>query len=108
VLPRWREAPSYLLNIIRSTIETSDIGKIKAQQKEKADKAWREVTQRVPFYKRGLIKNLIKQAIKSAELSEMSKSVLVKTVEPKTSRAKVKRVVESDMIIIDDLMFLAI
>lgn len=74
----WREDPSYLLNVVRSNMETADLCKIKARQKRKADEASREVRQRVPFYKRGLIDYLLKQAIKGAELRETAKSVLVK------------------------------
>ncbi|SFG93266.1 pyruvate, water dikinase [Desulfotomaculum arcticum] len=80
--PRWRDDPSYLLNVLRSTIETADTGKIKARQKEKANEARQEVNQKVPFYRRGLINNLLKQAIKGAELREMAKSMLIKLYEP--------------------------
>ena len=80
--PRWREDPSYLLNIIRNTIETADLSKIKARQNEKADEAWRGVNQRIPFYMRVLIKYLLKQAQKGAELREMAKSVFIKIFEP--------------------------
>ncbi|WP_006520678.1 hypothetical protein [Desulfoscipio gibsoniae] len=80
--PRWREDPSYLLNIIRSTIDTADIGRLRARQKEKTDGAWREVNRKFPFYRRTLIKYWLKQALKSTELREMTKSVLVKFFEP--------------------------
>jgi len=79
--PRWREDPAYLLDIVRSTMETADVGKIKARQKEKADGAWREVNRRVPFYRRGMINYLLKQAVKGAEFREMAKSVLIKMYE---------------------------
>ena len=80
--PRWREDPSYLLNMIRGTIDTADISKLKTRQKEKAAGAWREVKRRFPFYRRTLIKYWLKQALKCSELREMSKSVLVKFIEP--------------------------
>ncbi len=76
--PCWREDPSYLLHVVRSTMESADLGKIKARQKEKADQIWREIRQRVPFYSRGLVNYLLKQAVKGAELREKGKSVLVK------------------------------
>ncbi len=79
--PRWREDPSYLLNIIRSTMETANLNKIKTGQKEKADEARREVNRRVPFHRRGLVNYLLKQALKGAELREMGKSVLIKIYE---------------------------
>ena len=80
--PRWREDPSYLLDTIRSTLNTADINKIKARQKEIGDKSWREFNQKLPFYRRFTIKYRVRQAQKGAELREMSKSVLVKTFEP--------------------------
>jgi len=79
---RWREDPSYLLNIIRSTIETADAGAIKARQKEKADRAWQEIKQKLPLHSRLLVKSLLKQALKGAEFREMAKSVFVKLYEP--------------------------
>lgn len=80
--PRWREDPSYLLHIIRSTIETADAGAIKARQKEKADRAWQEINQKLPLHRRMAVKYLLKQALKGAELREMAKSVYVKLCEP--------------------------
>lgn len=59
-------------------METADLGRIRARQKEKADEARREANQRVPFYRRGLVNNLLKQAVKGSELRETAKSVLVK------------------------------
>lgn len=80
--PRWREDPSYLLHIIRSTMEIADTGAIKARQKEKADRAWREINQNLPWHRRVQVKSWWKQALKGAELREMAKSVLVKLYEP--------------------------
>ncbi len=79
--PRWREDPSFLLNTIRSTMETADPGKTKASQKEKVDEAWREVNERVPFYRRGSINKMLIQSVKGAERKEMGKSMLVKIFE---------------------------
>lgn len=76
--PRWREDPSYLMDIIRSTMESADLFGIRARQKEKADKAWREISQKVPHNRLNSINRLVKQALKGMELREMSKSVLVK------------------------------
>jgi pyruvate,water dikinase len=80
--PRWREDPTYLLNIIRSTMDTADLNSIKAGQKEKADKAWQLIKQKLPLYHRLLVKGYLKQALKGAELREMAKSVYVKLYEP--------------------------
>ena len=82
VNPRWREDPSYILHIIRSTMETADLGKIKARQKEKALEVRRELKQRIPFHRRILINHLLKQALKGAELREMAKSVFIRISEP--------------------------
>lgn len=80
--PRWREDPTYLLNVIRSTIETTDISKLKEAQRENAGRAWQEINRKLPFYRRGYVKYLHKKALKGAELREMSKSILVKFFEP--------------------------
>ncbi len=79
--PRWREDPSYLLKTVRGAMETANLGKIKAQQKERADEVRREVKQRVPFYRHRLIIYCLKQTLKGAELREMAKSVLIKIYE---------------------------
>ncbi len=76
--PRWREDPSYPLNVIRSTVETADLGKIRVRQKEKAAAVWREINRQVPFYRRGSVNRFLKQAVKGMGTKEMSKSVLVK------------------------------
>ena len=79
--PRWREDPSYPLNIIRSTLETSDIGKIRVSQREKREKAWVEVNKLI-FYRRLLVKSLVKQIKQSVEMREMAKSLLIALYEP--------------------------
>jgi len=79
--PRWRGDPSYPLNVIRSTMETAELGKIRARQKEKADEVWQEINHKVPFYRRGSINRFLKQAVKGMGIREMSKSVLVKISE---------------------------
>lgn len=76
--PSWREDPSYLLNVVRSTMETADLDKIKARQKEKATETMLEVRQKVPFYRRSRVNKLLKQAIQGAELREAAKSVLIR------------------------------
>jgi pyruvate,water dikinase len=76
--PRWNEDPSYPLEVIRSTIHTADLGKIKARQKEKEDRAWQEINQKLSFFRRTLIRYWVKEAKKGAELREMSRSVNVR------------------------------
>lgn len=80
--PRWREDPSYLLHVIRNTINTADLGKIKVQQMDKAESAWREIRRRLPTHRRLLVNFLAKQTGKGAELRETSKSVYVMSLEP--------------------------
>ncbi len=80
--PRWREDPSYPLNIIRSMLETADLGKIKTSQKEKRDQAWLEINRKLPFYKRWIVKYLAKDIEKSVALREMGKSVAILMYEP--------------------------
>ncbi len=80
--PRWREDPSYLLNVIRSAIATSDLPKLKESQREKADRAWQEINRKVSLFRRKYIRYLLKQALRGAEFREMAKSVIVKMMEP--------------------------
>lgn len=80
--PRWREDPSYPLNIIRGILETADLGKIRASQREKRDQAWAEINRRLPFYRRWLVKYLVKDIEKSVALREMGKSVAILMYEP--------------------------
>ncbi|KUO77561.1 MAG: pyruvate, phosphate dikinase [Desulfosporosinus sp. BRH_c37] len=80
--PRWRENPSYLLDIIKNSIETADLNKIQEQQKLKADQAWKEISEKLPFYHKAIVRYWVKQASQGAELREMSKSVFVKFFEP--------------------------
>jgi len=80
--PRWREDPSYLLNIIRSTMENADLSQIKARQKEKLAKTWRQIKPGIPFYRLIMVKHWLKQSLKGVEMREMCKSILVKLLEP--------------------------
>lgn len=75
--PRWIEDPTYLLGIIRSTINTADLKKLRAVQKEKCERVWLEVKDKVPFYRHSSINKLIKKAQSGAAVREMTKSVMV-------------------------------
>lgn len=79
--PRWNEDPSYLLNIIQSTISTADLRQLKAKQKEKVEQAWREIKTMVPARKHSSIKKLIRKAQEGAALRETTKSVLAVMME---------------------------
>lgn len=79
--PRWKEDPSYLLDIIRSTKDTADLNKLKAAQTEKCEAAWREIKDKVPFYRRSSVRNLVAQGQSGAAVREMTKSMLAKAME---------------------------
>ena len=75
--PRWKEDPSYLISIIRSTIDTADLSKLKAEQKEKFELTWKEIINIVPSNKHSSIKKLISKAQEGAAVREKTKSVVV-------------------------------
>lgn len=79
--PRWNEDPSYLLNIIRSTMATADLSQLKARQKEKFEQAWQEIETLVPARKHSSIRKLIRKAQEGAALREKTKSVLAVMME---------------------------
>ncbi|MDD3898454.1 MAG: PEP-utilizing enzyme [Syntrophomonas sp.] len=76
--PRWREDPSYLLHIIKDTLDTANPGEFKERQKAKAIEIWQEVEQFVPASRHRTIKRQLDQSVKGMELREMAKSELVK------------------------------
>ncbi|MEW5954808.1 MAG: PEP/pyruvate-binding domain-containing protein [Bacillota bacterium] len=78
--PRWREDPSYLLGIICGTINTADLAKLKAGQKETYKRAWQEIKDKVPFYKHPAIRKWVREAQAGAAVREMTKSVLVRAM----------------------------
>lgn len=80
--PRWREDPSYLLNVIKSMINTADSAGMKERQREMAEKAWKDIVAEVPFYRRSVIKKLITLTVRGVELREMARSTIVRIGEP--------------------------
>ncbi|TGE39889.1 pyruvate, phosphate dikinase [Desulfosporosinus fructosivorans] len=76
--PRWGESPAYLSQTIRNSINTADVSKLKTRQKEIHQRALQEVQQKVPVYRRPILKYWLKRGIKGAEMREMSKSILVR------------------------------
>jgi pyruvate,water dikinase len=80
--PRWREDPSYLLDVIRNTINTADLDKIRVRQKDTSEYAWREIKRKLPLHRRLLVNFLVRQSGKGAEMREMSKSIYVMSLEP--------------------------
>lgn len=76
--PRWREDPGYLLEVVKDTMETADLAKIRARQRETAERAWREVNEKVPRRKQSAIKRMVDGALIGMAVREMAKSLLVK------------------------------
>ena len=75
ISPRWKEDPSYLMDIIRSTIKTADLAKLKVKQKEKSEQTWQEIENKVPSSMHSSIKKLIREAQEGAAVREKTKSV---------------------------------
>lgn len=73
--PRWREDPTYLIGIICSTINTADLGKLKAEQNEKLEQVWQEIKLKVPSNKQLSIKKLVTKVQEGAAVKEKTKSV---------------------------------
>ncbi len=80
--PRWQEDPSYLLDIIRTTMSTANLEDLRAQQKEKFNQAWTEITTLLPADKVEEIRKMTIDAQQGAGLREMAKSVLVMVLDP--------------------------
>lgn len=80
--PRWQEAPSYLLDIIRSTITTADIAGWRARQTEAFNQAWEEIAALFPAEQHGEIRKAIKDSQRGSSLREMGKSVLALALRP--------------------------
>ncbi|ACV64548.1 pyruvate phosphate dikinase PEP/pyruvate- binding [Desulfofarcimen acetoxidans DSM 771] len=76
--PRWQEDPTYLLDIIRGSIDTADIGEIRTKQKEKYERVWEEIKDKVPVSEHYSIEKWVKEAQAGAAVREMAKSILVK------------------------------
>jgi len=75
--PRWQEDPTYLFNMVRSTMVDVNIAQYRANQAEMADKAWQEVKRLVPEAEWEAIRGLVKQAQQGAAVREMTKSIVV-------------------------------
>lgn len=75
--PRWQEDPTYLLDIIRSTMQTADLTGWRAVQKSKFDRAWNEISLLFPADQLEFIHKAIFDAQQGAGLREMNKSILV-------------------------------
>ncbi len=79
--PRWKEDPLYLMDIIKSNMATANPDQWKDLQNEKFDRAWQEVTEKVPPGELVEIQKGIREAQEGAAVREMTKSVLVVALE---------------------------
>ncbi|HAG09843.1 MAG TPA: pyruvate, phosphate dikinase [Desulfotomaculum sp.] len=80
--PRWEEDPSYLMDIIKSSMATANPNQWKAMQKEKFERAWREVLKKAPPDELTEMRKGIREAQEGAAVREMTKSVLVMALKP--------------------------
>ncbi len=80
--PRWKEDPTYPLDIIKNTMDTARPGDLKVKQKLQFERAWQEVVETVPAEVREEIRQGIKTAQEGAAVREMTKSVIVMATEP--------------------------
>jgi len=78
--PRWHEDPSYLLLNVAKSLNSADIGKHRQRQQQTYDKAMARLKEKISFFKRHFVLNLIKQAVKGAETRETAKSYVVKMI----------------------------
>ncbi|MDO0825286.1 PEP/pyruvate-binding domain-containing protein [Desulfosporosinus nitroreducens] len=85
--PRWQEDPTYLFDIIRTTMATANLDDLRVRQKEKFNQAWAEITALLPVDKLEEIHKTIVDAQRGAGLREMTKSVLVMALQPYRSLA---------------------
>ncbi len=76
--PRWREDPSYLLNYIKSSLETARPVSRKDAQKENSDEVTREIKTRLSAFRYRAIMRSLEQTVQGMELREMAKSELVR------------------------------
>lgn len=79
--PRWNEDPTYLLGIIQSTMNTADVGKLRAEQRDKQERAWLEIKDKVPASEHSSIRNMVREAQAGAAVREKTKSVLAEVME---------------------------
>jgi len=75
--PRWQEDPTYLFDMIRSTMVDASISKYRAKQAETAEKAWQQLKSLVPEAELESIRSRVLRAQQGAAVREMTKSVIV-------------------------------
>lgn len=80
--PRWREDPAYLLGIVRSMLHTADSAKLRAAQREKGERAWREIRRGVSLFRRMLVRYWAGKVVRGMEMREEARSGLVRMLVP--------------------------
>ncbi len=80
--PRWREDPTYLLGIVRSMLHMADSAKLRATQREKGERAWREIHKDVSLFRRMLVRYWAGKAVRGMEMREEARSGLVRMLVP--------------------------
>lgn len=76
---RWREDPSFLLEVIKQNINNNTP---KQKQNNDNKELWIKIKKAVPFYLHSIVKSMVKQSIQGAEFREMGKSTLIRLLEP--------------------------
>lgn len=85
--PRWNEDQTYLLEIIRTNLYTSDLQIFRQGQREKYRKAWQQIEQKIPPGKHAAIQKFVKAAQTGAAIREETKSVLARIIQAYRSLA---------------------
>jgi pyruvate,water dikinase len=78
--PRWREQPDYLLDSLIELAET-DLDAQKARNAKAAEQAYKRVHQALPWWKRPILKALIRDAKAGSNEREAARSALVAILE---------------------------
>ncbi|MCW5600692.1 PEP-utilizing enzyme [Nitrosomonas sp.] len=78
--PRWRERPDYLLDIILGFIGT-EVEPIFDRQQNIAQRAWKRIRQRVPFWLLPLVCHWVKAATVESNHREAARSALIAYLE---------------------------
>ncbi len=79
--PRWNEDPTYLLDYIKNGMNNANLHKLQLVQKEKQEKAWLEIKEKIPVSEHSSIIELVKECQAGAAVREKTKSVLAELME---------------------------
>lgn len=79
-MPRWRERPGYLLDVVAGLVGT-DGTTLRRRQAEAAAAAWRRVRKGLPAWKRPLLRHLVRTATMECNHREAARSALIALLE---------------------------